>query len=308
MKQKSKRYLITLVAVLLLISILAGCSGCNPTPPDGGNGGKEVKVDIIILGDLVDLGVVKSDYAPNGVNYDPDTKLGQAGKLLAKQEEEKEVHNYIDIDGDGSFDTNFDDDTGKYAWDDVYYDTSTQKYVWEDDGDDGETATFTKIFLFAEVDELINRMAAAALPKDKMIAVVEYITRTDTPKVEGTYNLAAGTGSAIRDYEELDELYDIYDEDDSDENYILLQKKRRKVMHEVFGIFGDDAAAASRTAVEILSYAQKVVDEIMIPDYDIRKGVTGTGFYDFFKGELFDYDFWCTSLPSTRLAGLPGNT
>lgn len=288
MKRKTKRCLITLLAVLIMIGILAGCSGCNPDPVGPGPKDPET-INITILSDLVDLGVNLSDYAPSAAVYGNDVKTQQAQKLLTKQESEKEKHNYIDTDSDGVLDTNFDQATNKYAWDDVYYDADNGVYVWEDDGDDAETTTFTKIFLFADVDQIITRMAAAGLAQDKMIKVVSYITREDPAKVDGVYSLASGTGSAIRDYEELDELYDIYDEDDSDANYILLQKKRRKVMHEVFGIFENDAAAAARTGVEILSYAQKVVAETMITDYETRTG-DDTDFYGFFKGELFDYD------------------
>lgn len=270
MKQNSKKYLIIFLVIVLSAGIMLGAIACNnggeETPPD--NKGVKIK----ILDPLVDLSVNASDYAPNAVNYESSVKAAQAAKLAAKQEEEKESHNYIDTNGDGKLDTNYVEATGKYNW--------------VVDGED--TTTFTKIFLFCDVNDLISRMAAAALPQDKMVALVAYITRTDPAGKD--YIMTAGTGSAIRDYDELDELYDAYDKDDSDDNYRLLQRKRRKVMHEVFNIFVNDAAAASRTGIEILSYAQKVVADIMIPDYSEKTGKSAPSFKEFFKGELFDYD------------------
>ena len=85
----------------------------------------------------------------------------------------------------GEWTTNFDYEKGEYKWEE-------------------DTATFTKIFLFADVNELIDRMGIAALSEEKMSALVDYITRTDPASDD--YIMTPGTGSAIRDYEELDEL------------------------------------------------------------------------------------------------------
>ncbi len=274
MKHRFSRYLVVLLAVMLMAAIVAaGCNGCNP-PTDKP---KTDNTDLVpVLPDLINLGVNLSDYAPTGtVIYDNATKSKAAEDLTTKQNEQKQKHNYVLDELTGEY-TNFRD--GAYQW----------KYM--KNGEEQDTSTFTKIFLFADPTELVNRMAAAHLPQDKMQALVAYICRSDA---EGSgYNFVQGTGGAIQDYEELDELYDLYDKDDSDANYLNLQKKRRKVMHEIFDIFGDQAAPACRTVIEMLSYAQKVVAEEMIPDYEEKTGKTVEGFYEFFKGYdmLFDYD------------------
>lgn len=263
MKRYKKHLIVILALVLCLSMLLAAC--IKETPPPTKKEGPD------ILPDLKDLSLAIADYAPAAKTYPAALKQEKANKLKAKQDEEKEKHNYANENGEWT--TNFDHEKGEYNW--------------EVDGED--TATFTKIFLFADVNELIDRMGIAALSEEKMSALVDYITRTDP--ASDAYIMTPGTGSAIRDYEELEELYDLYDDDDSDDNYKALQKKRRKVMHEVVNIFGDDAAAAARTAVEVLAYSQKVVATKMIPDLVEKKGLSSPpSFDDFFKDELFDYD------------------
>lgn len=280
MKRRFSRYSLILITVILLASMVAvGLVGCN-TPVDPGKNGNGKKDPIVpLLPDLINLGVNLSDYAPTGtVIYDNTTKTNAARDLKDKQDSEKEKHNYAYDEATGEYTTNFDEATGKYNW------------TVMDDGEEEDTTTFTKIFLFADTTELVNRMALAHLPQDKMVALVAYICREDA--TGSGYNFSYGTGSAIQDYEELDELYDLYDEDDSDQNYLNLQKKRRKVMKEVFTIFGDEAAAACRTVIEMLAYAQKVVAEEMIPDYTEKLQIDEPDFYEFFTDYdlLFDYD------------------
>ncbi len=258
MKRYKKHLIVILALVLCLSMLLAAC--IKETPPPTKKEGPD------ILPDLKDLSLAIADYAPAAKTYPAALKQEKANKLKAKQDEEKEKHHYAKENGEWT--TNFDYDKGEYKWEE-------------------DTATFTKIFLFADVNELIDRMGIAALSEEKMSALVDYITRTDPASDD--YIMTPGTGSAIRDYEELDKLYDLYDKNDSDDNYKALQKKRRKVMHEVVNIFGDDAAAAARTAVEVLAYSQKVVATKMIPDLKEKKGLSPS-FDEFFKGELFDYD------------------
>lgn len=262
--KRYKKHLIVILALVLCLSMLLAACIKEPPPPTKKEGPD-------VLPDLKDLSLAIADYAPAAKTYPAALKQEKANKLKAKQDEEKEKHNYAYENGEWT--TNFDHEKGEYNW--------------EVDGED--TATFTKIFLFADVNELIDRMGIAALSEEKMSALVDYITRTDP--ASDAYIMTPGTGSAIRDYEELDELYDLYDDDDSDDNYKALQKKRRKVMHEVVNIFGDDAAAAARTAVEVLAYSQKVVATKMIPDLVEKKGLSSPPSFDnFFKDELFDYD------------------
>jgi len=290
MKRKFSRYMVVLLAVLLMsVMVAAGCNGCNP--PD------EVIVtkDIVTpLTDLVDLGVNLTDYAPTGtVIYDNTNKANAIADLKAKQDSEKEKHNYAFDTVSGEYTTNFDYGTGEYNW----------KFM---DGEEEEdTTTFTKIFLFSDTTLLVERMAAAHLSQDMMLKLVAYICRADA--TGSGYNFVNGTGSAIQDYEELDELYDIYDEDDSDANYLNLQKKRRKVMHEVFGIFENNAAAASRTVIEMLSYAQEVVNDEMIPDFAEKTNTDEVSFREFFTDydKLFDYDTLVYFLSFNQSSGAP---
>lgn len=261
--KRYKKHLIVILALVLCLSMLLAACIKEPPPPTKKEGPD-------ILPDLKDLSLAIADYAPAAKTYPAALKQEKANNLKAKQDEEKKKHHYAKENGEWT--TNFDYEKGEYKWEE-------------------DTATFTKIFLFADVNELIDRMGIAALSEEKMSALVDYITRTDP--ASDAYIMTPGTGSAIRDYEELEELYDLYDKNDSDENYKDLQKKRRKVMHEVVNIFGDDAAAAARTAVEVLAYSQKVVATKMIPDLVEKKGLSPSSspsFDEFFKGELFDYD------------------
>ena len=126
------------------------------------------------------------------------------------------------------------------------------------------------------------------------IELVGYITRKDSgamPSDPAQFGYEIGTTSAIRDYEELDKLYELYDEADEENEdfyYEKLQLKKRKVIGEVVKIFGDDGAAFARTATEELSYAYQVVEE-MVEKHNVDNE-TDYDFNTYFKAVFFDYE------------------
>ena len=144
------------------------------------------------------------------------------------------------------------------------------------------------------IETIIDRMSVAGLAKDMMIELVGYITRKDSgamPSDPAQFGYEIGTTSAIRDYEELDKLYELYDEADEENEdfyYEKLQLKKRKVIGEVVKIFGDDGAAFARTATEELSYAYQVVEE-MVEKHNARNE-TDYDFKNYFKTVFFDYE------------------
>ncbi|MFA5450213.1 MAG: hypothetical protein WC292_07255 [Clostridia bacterium] len=255
-----KKIIVLIIALLVAMSLIA-C--LDPENPNGNNNNKKI---VEPLADLVDYGSVASYYNVPKREYSSSAKTSAEGKLQDKQDEENEK----DIDDD--------------------------------------TTTFTKIFRAADVSQIINRMAIAALPEEKMTALVNYIARADYSGKD--YNFTKGKGSAIQDYEDLDYLYDLYDDENAD--YVdpdrdrnpnqetvdyNLQMKRRKVVGELVDIFGADGDQAARVAMEQLAYAQEVVIETMISDYNnTAEGINNPipqdkdGFDEYFKEIFFDYD------------------
>ena len=216
---------------------------------------------------MVAYGDNSSNYNVPVANYGAD-KATQAEKLAEKQTEEI-AEKGIDTDGDGTNDVL--------------------------DNADEDITTFTKIFCASDPETIIDRMSVAGLAKDMMIELVGYITRKDSgamPSDPAQFGYEIGTTSAIRDYEELDKLYELYDdaknEDDEDFYYEKLQLKKRKVIGEVVKIFGDDGAAFARTATEELSYAYQVVEE-MVEKHNVDNE-TDYDFKNYFKTVFFDYE------------------
>lgn len=242
--------------VIMLLLIMFALSACLTSCINPNGGGKINGNDKILdpLPDLIDYASESKYYNVNKINYSQTARQNAINDLQDKQDEENEKE-------------------------------------WTDD-----TTTFTKIFCNAEVEKIVERMAMAAIPQDRMTKLVTYITRAD---YEGPgYALTKGTGSAIQDYEDLDHLYELYDDDVEYENpgdqntvYYNLQMKRRKVMAEIYDIFGNDGDQVARLAMEELLYAQDVVENTMLPEYQNENpGHDDYGFDDYFKHVFFDYE------------------
>ena len=262
-----KKIIPVLILTLILISALVFVA-CGPSEPSvPGPGPKPDNNGILnILPDMVAYGDNSSNYNVPAANYGAD-KATQAEKLAEKQTEEI-AEKGIDTDGDGTNDVL--------------------------DNADEDITTFTKIFCASDPETIIDRMSAAGLAKEMMIELVGYITRKDSgamPSDPAQFGYEIGTTSAIRDYEELDKLYELYDEADEeneDSYYEKLQLKKRKVIGEVVKIFGDDGAAFARTATEELSYAYQVVEE-MVEKHNVDNE-TDYDFNTYFKTVFFDYE------------------
>ena len=264
-----KKIIPVLIFTLILISALVfvACGPSEPSVPGPGPGPKPDNNGIVnVLPDMVAYGDNSSNYNVPVANYGAD-KATQAEKLAEKQTEEI-AEKGIDTDSDGKNDVL--------------------------DNADEDITTFTKIFCASDPETIIDRMSVAGLAKDMMIELVGYITRKDSgamPSDPAQFGYEIGTTSAIRDYEELDKLYELYDEADEENEdfyYEKLQLKKRKVIGEVVKIFGDDGAAFARTATEELSYAYQVVEE-MVEKHNVDNE-TDYDFKNYFKTVFFDYE------------------
>jgi hypothetical protein len=230
-------------------------------------------VKIPTLPNLVDYSTSATYYNPTAVVYTGDVKIAKEELLANKIKEEKE-------------------NTG--------YNSTT--FTWNED-----VSTVRKIFTLSSAGDILNRFAKAALKEQKMSLLVDYIVRTNTGN-STPYELEIGKGDFLNDYDELDQLNDIYDDDDEakitiggKEKFIteVLRLKEYKMMGELAKIFGDSGDELARTAVEMVAYSQEVVDVNMREAYEeatekdyIPDTVAASGKeFDFFMKEIiFDYE------------------
>ncbi len=255
-----------ILVLLLSIAMLCGIVACGKiTGPGGGDDitttkpsqtGKYSNV-LAELGDLPNYGT--NSYA----NADP-IKYSNYGTELKDLSDK-----ILDTQEDNT------SEAGNYLWDEADYDDSV--------------STVTRIFCYANAQEIIDYMALASVDQDKMSACVEYIARDDA---DTEYNLVVGVGSAIQDYNEYDELYTAYEDDEDPDTYDLLQLKKRKIIAEVTTIFGGEGAQFARAAIQELAYAQTIVVDVMMPLEDAYKNntISNDDYKEYFKNELFDYD------------------
>ena len=307
-----KKLLIMVLALVLIASMVMTLVACNGDESDDGNGGKKDDGVIVkTLADLVDYGRAQY-YNVQRLNY--GSTASEEAQLQEKQTEEREdALSAMDRAGE--------------EWDNASYYTFSLPYfdgdVWVDD--EGEN-TFTKIFCYADPAEFIERMATAAVDKDKMQAIVAYICREDEENREkGTgYVLTKGTCSLIEDYNQLDEISNIYndfddekkndgDNDDStaygkteEEWSDLVNLKKRKMYGELFTIFGDAADQFARFAIEEVSYGYEVLDDVMLKAYNNDPANAELNFKDYMREELFDYDTLSYMLAFNEMGEMDG--
>lgn len=308
------------VALSLVLAIMVGAlviaifiSGCNPNPPpSGGNTAKKI---IEPLKDLVDYGQEKYYLNIPKASYSDSKLASETQKIADKQDESRE--DFVENPSDWS-------NENYYAFDVPHFENV--EYTLENGGKewvDDKTTTVTKIFCYADAPKIIERMSLAGIEEARMIKLVEYITRTDDNfknKAKGNdarYPLTIGQGSAIFDYENLDEITDIRDNfkdykdtpdgdtafgKTEDEWEDLAKLKKRKIYGEIFSIFEEKADMFARFQMEYMTYQLQVVEETMIPAYlneesNPRLGsstytesrIDSEKFKDYMRDEIFDY-------------------
>lgn len=291
MKRKTLIIVLALVLIASMTMTLIACNGDSTGDSNNGGGNKNGQI-VKTLADLVDYGKAQY-YNVQRLNY--GSTATEEAQLQEKQTEERE-----DVIGT------------EEEWDNDKYYTFNLPYFDEEDvwvDDEGEN-TFTKIFCYSDPADFIERMATAAVDKDKMRAIVAYICREDEEnreKGEG-YILTKGTCSLIEDYNQLDEITNIYndfddektEDGDSDDDTAygrteeewsdLANLKKRKMYGELFTIFGDAADQFARFAIEEISYGYEVLDSVMLPAYNNDANNAELDFNDYMREELFDYN------------------
>ncbi|MDR0752123.1 MAG: hypothetical protein LBF12_06055 [Christensenellaceae bacterium] len=258
---------LSLMMTLVLLFVMV-LVACDPKPTD-----KSKTTPIVQeLAALTDYSTSKTYYDPAAVEYEGDVKTKNEQDLAAKILVER---------------TN----TG--------YDADT--FTWDDD-----VSTARKIFTLSKASDILERFSKAALKQEKMNLLVKYIVRSNDNNSK-PYELEIGKGDFLNDYDELEDLNDIYDEDEDTkitingkERYIteVLRLKEYKMMGELAQIFGESGDELARVAVEIVAYSQKVVDvemraayEAAINKYYVADSSENVNTFDgFMKAIIFDYE------------------
>ncbi|MDR3185865.1 MAG: hypothetical protein LBU04_03520 [Christensenellaceae bacterium] len=261
-----KKLIITIALILTTIIGLMTLSACKEPPVTPPSSEGAILTPLDAL----------LDYSSNASFYDTYTRfeyegnaITEAEQLNAKIESEKIASGF-----------------------------NANTFEWNDD-----VSTAKKIFTFSTGPEIIDRFEEAGLRYEKAKLLVNYITRqASTAK----YELQIGTGDFLSDYDQLNELNDLYDENENLELtvdgetkfiYEVVQLKRYKILGELVKIFSGDGDQAARTAIEIIAYAQEVVTNKMIPAYNdapnkayVVSNLGTLNLESFTKEVLFDYD------------------
>ncbi|MCL2630959.1 MAG: hypothetical protein FWD49_05510 [Firmicutes bacterium] len=278
--------LTTAVTLLLLASLLFACGLFG-----NGNNGEKQPNDIIKPLSALDNYANRTPSAITYVDTDAvENDIRELGDKRKSVEEDNMVGN-----------------TSEERLQNMIF--NTDKY-----GED-EASTFTRIFVYAEPQKMIERFGFAGVGATRRTDLIKYIARNDS--AVPAYNLERGLGSLIRDIEDIDELQKDADEHKDGENgkidkagagylngktfYEGIQLKRRKIFAEIYHIFGDNHGnEMARLAIEAIAYAQDIVQNRMVPMFNTSshpdRALHGTiegnrrGMDEFFKKVLFDYD------------------
>ena len=275
-----RKRIITIAVFIVAVAILLSMAACTPPQPPVNNNNQAI---VAILPDLLDCG--QEDYltVPREV-YDNTVKTTQTGKIVDKQQESRD-----DYKGESEWSND-----NYYPFDKPHFDENTLAGWNEDDA-----TTVTKILCYSEAEDIIERMALAGIDEDRMIELVEYITRDDSDYDElekgdlDKYPLTRGDGSAILDYDNLDEISDIRDnfddykltDGDGDNTKAygqtedfwedLAKLKKRKINSEIYEIFDNEAALFARFQMEYMNHQIQVVSQVMIPSYKANQVALG---------------------------------
>lgn len=322
---KKRTTIIAIVTFLLVLVIaLMVVAGC--TPPAQGPDTNVKKQIIKPLADLTDYGA-QTYLKVAKVIYNPEVEEEQGKKIADKQDESRE--DFIEEGEEGEEGWNSEK---YYAFNKPDFKKLPNEEFTEENGgyewDDSRTSTVTQIFCYADSGEIIDRMALAGIEEARMQEIVKYITRVDASYKdfhkgdERRYPLELGKGSAIFDYENLDEIQDIRDNFNSykspkknaDNEEVafghtkewwedMARLKKRKVYGEIFTIFKDRGDLFARFQTEYMTYQLEVISEIMIPAYksadkpDLGSPAIADNilinteeFKNYLRDEVFDYE------------------
>lgn len=303
MKRKS---LIFMLAAALVVILSLSIVACNTTTKPDPDNKKNDKISLKPLPDMVDYGADSAYYKEGSTTYSDTKKAEWTDKLTEKLTSEREDwllegevwadDNYYSF---GPIAVGYGQSVAERQSNIGYYNAAGE---WIDD----ESAnTVERVFCYSSPADFIERMSSARLDEDKMDMLVDYICRTDEDRTKGTgYTYTKGTSSAIEDYNQLDELYDIYDDFDAykdDSSYATpkfeseddvsdaVSRKRRKIFGEIIDIYGDKGDQFARSAIEIISYALEILDNKMITSYNTNFG-REVNFIDYMRNEIYDYE------------------
>lgn len=292
-----KRKIFKVLACVLVLSIvmigLLACVDKNKDKPKDDT--KNVTVDITMLPDMIDYG--QSAYYNIGTaNYSDDQQEGWIAKLYEKQVDER--GNWL-LEGETWNDANYYSFgaivNGKRQHRFGYLAQSNNEWYWED----SESAnTVERIFCYSSPSDFIDVLSKQGVKAEYTDGMVEYITRSDAAYDDRedykSFEFTLGKASALQDYRELEELEEIYndwDESDiesgtgglfttSEEVSDAINLKNRKISGEVFDIFGDAGDQFALTAIALLEYSTYVVENVMIPAYEAEFAKTESEYDD----------------------------
>jgi len=320
---KKKVILSLILAIVVGVLVLAiFVSGCNPQP-NGPNDNNRVREIIKPLPNLINYGAESYLNVPKAT-YGAEVQAAETQKIANKQTESRV--DFVEEGEEWSNDKYYPFDTPYFK--EVTFTPENGGKEWVDD----KTTTVTKIFCYADAARIIERMSLAGIDQARMVKLVEYITRDDdTYKAyedprdsdprqdvdDRRYPLTIGNGSAIFDYENLDEIADIRDNfkdykdtpdgdtafgKTEDEWEDLAKLKKRKIYGEIFKIFEDKGDMFSRFQMEYMTYQLQVVEETMIPAYEsvetnpalgspttTKTKINSDKFKNYMRDEIFDY-------------------
>lgn len=316
-----RKLLFVLLVITLVASIGVSVIACNNPNKDKGDGddGKNTKGNIIDpLPDMIDYGADSKYYQDGTTPYSSTIKTTWTQKLEDKQDEER--IDWLDS-GDptdwpqtaeamkefyvsfGAWAASIADPDNEARQSNVGYFDVEGNWV-----DDESANTVQRIFCYSTAEEFIQRMSEARVEEKRTDGVVNYITRDDEEyenRGKGTgYVYEKGKASALEDYAQLDELQEIYDDFDAyedDTSYAdhifeteeevqdAINRKKRKIYGEIFDIFEDEGDQFARCAIELVSYAIKIIDSVMVPAYNFEKDAT-IELEDYVREEMFDHE------------------
>lgn len=305
MKRKTLIFMLTLALVAILVMSIVACNPTTPSTKDDDK--KTTKVNITVLPDMVDYGASSAYYKEGTVVYSPAKIAEWTEDLDAKRDSEHE--NWL-LEGEVWSNDTY-NSFGPIAVSFGKTEAERQSNIgyYSEDGtwiDDESANTVERVFCYSTSADFIQRMSEARLDEDKMDKLVAYICREDDDREKGTgYTYTKGTSSAIEDYNQLDELYEIYDDfdaykkdssyaepkfNDEDEVSDAVSMKKRKIFGELVDIYAEEADQFARSAIELISYAIEILDDTMLGVYNNEFTDATVNFEDYMRNEVYDYE------------------
>lgn len=282
-----KRKIFKVLACVLVLSIvMIGLLACVDKDKDKHKDDtKNVTVDITMLPDMIDYG--QSAYYNIGTADYSSQKSGWVAKLDEKQVEERD--NWL-LEGEEWVDGNYYsfgaivNGKRQHRFGYLAQDSDNEnEWYWEDSD---SANTVERIFCYSSPEAFIDVLSKQGVKAEYTDGMVEYITRSDAAYDDRedykSFEFTLGKASVLQDYRELEELEEIYndwDEDEiesgtgglfttSEEVSDAINLKNRKISGEVFNIFGDAGDQFALTAIALLEYSTYVIENVMIPAYE----------------------------------------